>query len=112
MQEQSNGDWVVWNDTQELIRRTRTLESVGVYGNAIFDLAGTAGTTPEALSHAALNEPVKGNVYLSAGAMRSAVSWRSRRSAKRWWEPDGAQTIWKIRSAVPSLPSIRISRYS
>ena len=27
MQNQSNGDWVVWNDTQELIRRTRTLES-------------------------------------------------------------------------------------
>ncbi len=49
MQEQSNGDWVVWNDTQELIRRTRTLESVGIYGNAIFDLAGDAGTTPEAL---------------------------------------------------------------
>ncbi|MGA3241355.1 MAG: ABC transporter permease [Bryobacteraceae bacterium] len=49
MQEQSNGDWVVWNDTQELIRRTRTLESVGVYRNAIFDLAGDAGTTPEAL---------------------------------------------------------------
>lgn len=49
MQEQSNGDWVFWNDTQELIGRTRTLESVGVYRNAIFDLAGGAGTTPEAL---------------------------------------------------------------
>jgi predicted permease len=49
MQQQSAGDWVIWNDTQELIRRTRTLESVGVYGNAIFDLAGDAGTTPEAL---------------------------------------------------------------
>src|SRR5580658_5445982 len=49
MQEQSNGDWVVWNDTQELIRRTRTLESVGIYRYAIFDLAGDAGTTPEAL---------------------------------------------------------------
>jgi predicted permease len=49
MQEQAHGDWVVWNDTQELIRRTRTLESVGVSGNAIFDLAGDAGTTPEAL---------------------------------------------------------------
>jgi predicted permease len=49
MQEQSNGDWVVWNDAQELIRRTRTLESVGVYRNAIFDLAGDTGTTPEAL---------------------------------------------------------------
>jgi putative ABC transport system permease protein len=49
MQEQSHGDWVLWNDARELIRRTRTLESVGVYGNAIFDLAGYAGTTPEAL---------------------------------------------------------------
>jgi len=49
MQDQSNGDWVVWNDTQQLIRRTRTLESVGVYRNAIFDLAGDTGTIPEAL---------------------------------------------------------------
>jgi predicted permease len=49
MQEQSHGDWVIWNDAQELIRRTRTLESVGLYGNAIFDLAGNAGATPEAL---------------------------------------------------------------
>jgi predicted permease len=49
MQKQSDGDWIYWNDTQELIRRTRTLESVGVYRNAIFDLAGDTGTTPEAL---------------------------------------------------------------
>src|SRR6266550_8900250 len=49
MQEQSHGDWVVWNDTQELIRRTHTLDSVGVYANAIFDLAGDNGATPEAL---------------------------------------------------------------
>ncbi len=49
MQQQSSGDWVFWNDTQEVIRRTRTLESVGVYRNAVFDLAGGPGTTPEAL---------------------------------------------------------------
>src|SRR5271169_1592704 len=49
MQEQSHTDWVVWNDTQELARNTRTLESVGVYGNAVFDLAGGPDTTPEAL---------------------------------------------------------------
>src|ERR1700730_12633180 len=49
MREQSHGDWVFWNDTQELIRRTRTLESVGVYRNAVFDLAGGPDTTPEAL---------------------------------------------------------------
>src|ERR1700691_5670850 len=46
MQEQSSGDWVFWNDAQELIRRTRTLKSVGVYGNSVFDLAGDAGATP------------------------------------------------------------------
>jgi hypothetical protein len=49
MQEQSVGDWVFWNDTQAIIKQSRTLESVGVYGNAIFDLAGDAGVTPEAL---------------------------------------------------------------
>src|SRR5579872_2296295 len=49
MREQSHGDWVFWNDTQEIIRRTRTLESVGVYRNAVFDLAGDPHSTPEAL---------------------------------------------------------------
>src|SRR5882724_11754869 len=47
MQEQSSGDWVFWNDTQEVIRRTRTLDSVGIYRNAIFDLAGDPSTPPE-----------------------------------------------------------------
>src|ERR1700720_3308198 len=45
----SHGDWVFWNDTQELIRRTRTLESIGIYRNAVFDLAGDPSTPPEAL---------------------------------------------------------------
>ncbi len=45
----SHGDWVYWKDTQEIIRRTRTLASVGIYGNAIFDLAGDLSTPPEAL---------------------------------------------------------------
>lgn len=49
MQEQSHSDWVVWNDTRELARRTHTLESIGVFQNAIFDLAGDANTTPTAL---------------------------------------------------------------
>lgn len=49
MNEQPHGDWVVWNDARQVARRTRTLESVGVYGNAIFDLAGGSNTTPEAL---------------------------------------------------------------
>ena len=46
MQEHSSGDWVFWNDAQEVIQRTRTLEAVEVYRNAIFDLVGNP---PEAL---------------------------------------------------------------
>jgi predicted permease len=49
IQEQAYSDWVVWNDTRELDRRTRTLESTGVYSNAVFDLAGDSNSTPEAL---------------------------------------------------------------
>jgi len=49
MQQQSSGDWVFWNDTQEVIRRTRALGAVGIYRNAIFDLAGDPSATPEAL---------------------------------------------------------------
>jgi len=49
MQEQAHTDWVIWNDTRELPQRTRTLESLGVWGNAIFDLAGDANAPPEAL---------------------------------------------------------------
>ncbi len=44
----SHIDWVFWQDTQEIIRRTRTLASVGIYGNAVFDLGGGA-YPPEAL---------------------------------------------------------------
>src|SRR5215469_10270865 len=38
LQEQSAGDWVDWNDTRELSRRTRTLEAIGVYRNAVFNV--------------------------------------------------------------------------
>jgi predicted permease len=55
MQTQANSDWVVWNDTRELDRRTRTLESTGVYSNAVFDLAGDANSTPEALYGVQMN---------------------------------------------------------
>ena len=55
MQEQANSDWIFWNDTRELDRRTRTLESTGVYSNAIFDLAGDASSTPEALYGVRMN---------------------------------------------------------
>uniref|UniRef100_Q01WV3 Permease n=1 Tax=Solibacter usitatus (strain Ellin6076) TaxID=234267 RepID=Q01WV3_SOLUE len=49
MQQQSTGDWVFWDDAQEVIRRTRTLESVGVYRNALFELGGDPSSPPEAL---------------------------------------------------------------
>lgn len=49
MQEQSHGDWVIPNDTQEVARRTRTLGEIGTYHNAVFDLSGEPNTTPEAL---------------------------------------------------------------
>jgi putative ABC transport system permease protein len=45
----SHGDWVFWNDTQEIIRRTRTLQAVGIYRNAVFDLGGGPATPPQAL---------------------------------------------------------------
>ena len=49
MMQQSTGDWVAWNDCQEVIRRSRTLQAVGIYRNAILDLAGSPSTPPEAL---------------------------------------------------------------
>ena len=42
-------DFGFWNDAQEIARRTRTLDSVAVYGNVIFDLGGDPSTPPEAL---------------------------------------------------------------
>jgi hypothetical protein len=45
----THADFGFWNDAQEIIRRTRTLESVGVYGNALSNLAGDASSPPEAL---------------------------------------------------------------
>ncbi len=47
--EPSHTDWIFWNDAQEVIRRTRTLASVGIYRNAVFDLGGSAGGPPQAL---------------------------------------------------------------
>jgi putative ABC transport system permease protein len=49
MQEQSHGDWVIWNDSREIARRTRTLAEIGTYRNAVFDLAGDSHSTPLAL---------------------------------------------------------------
>lgn len=42
-------DYVFQNDALEITRRTRTLESLGVYGNAVSNLAGDSSTPPEAL---------------------------------------------------------------
>jgi putative ABC transport system permease protein len=58
MRQQSHGDWVFWNDAREIGRRTRTLGPVGIYGNAIFDLAGDSNTTPEALYGVRMNAPL------------------------------------------------------
>lgn len=45
----SHVDFAFWSDAHEIIRRTRTLESVGVYGNSLVDLAGDGSGPPEAL---------------------------------------------------------------
>jgi putative ABC transport system permease protein len=45
----SHSDWALWNDAQEMARRTRTLTSVAVYRNEMFNLAGDTSTPPEAL---------------------------------------------------------------
>jgi putative ABC transport system permease protein len=45
----SHVDFAFWNDAHEIMRRTRTLESVGVYGNSLVDLAGDGSAPPEAL---------------------------------------------------------------
>ena len=47
--EPSHSDWALWSDAQEIARRTRTLASVAVYRNAMFNLAGNGPTPPEAL---------------------------------------------------------------
>jgi putative ABC transport system permease protein len=48
-QQQSSGDWIVWNDSREVPRRTRTLQDIGIYGNSLFNLAGDPNSTPESL---------------------------------------------------------------
>jgi hypothetical protein len=45
----SHSDWIFCNDAQEIIRRTHTLEPVGIYRNAVFDLSGGASAPPQAL---------------------------------------------------------------
>lgn len=38
--EPSHSDWALWSDAEEIARRTRTLASVAVYRNEMFNLAG------------------------------------------------------------------------
>jgi putative ABC transport system permease protein len=45
----SHSDWALWNDAQEIIRRTRTLASAGVYRNEILNLSADGSAPPEAL---------------------------------------------------------------
>lgn len=47
--EQPRGDWMSWEDAQEVGRRNRTLEAVAVYRNAFVDVASGSGSPPEAL---------------------------------------------------------------
>src|SRR5215813_12541379 len=54
-QQQSTGDWVVWNDTREIARRTHTLGTLGGWANAVFDLAGDQHSTPQALYGVQMN---------------------------------------------------------
>src|SRR5437762_1382457 len=61
--EPSRGDRVFRNDVQEILRRTTTLESVGIYGNALYNLAGDATTPPEAL----YGLRVSANVFFTLG---------------------------------------------
>jgi putative ABC transport system permease protein len=42
-------DWALWHDAQEIMRRTRTLVSAGVYRNEILNLSAGASAPPEAL---------------------------------------------------------------
>jgi hypothetical protein len=45
----SHGDWVYPNDAREIARRNHSFASVGIYGNAVPDLAGDQSNLPEAL---------------------------------------------------------------
>jgi len=47
--EPAHSDWAFWSDAQEIARRTRTLASVAVYRNELFNLAGNGTAPPEAL---------------------------------------------------------------
>jgi predicted permease len=45
----SQADWVFWSDIQDLARSNHTLESIGTYRYALFNLLGDGNSPPEAL---------------------------------------------------------------
>jgi predicted permease len=45
----SQADWVFWSDMQDLARSNHTLESIGTYQYALFNLLGDGNAPPEAL---------------------------------------------------------------
>ncbi|HXP07375.1 MAG TPA: ABC transporter permease [Acidobacteriaceae bacterium] len=45
----SHSDWALWNDAEEIMRRTRTLASAGIYRNEILNLSADGSAPPEAL---------------------------------------------------------------
>ncbi len=51
----SHADWVFWPDMQDVAKATRTLESLGTYRYALFNLTGDGNTPPEALYGAAVS---------------------------------------------------------
>jgi len=59
----SQSDWMYWKDLQEVSRNNATLQSIGVYHNALFTLAGDENTFPEAL----FGERVSANLFPTLG---------------------------------------------
>lgn len=45
----SQADWVFWSDMQDVARSSRTLESMGTYRYALFNLPADGNAPPEAL---------------------------------------------------------------
>jgi hypothetical protein len=106
-QRQALGDWVVWNDVQELPRRTRTLESLAAYANAMFDLAGGRGVAPEAL----YSDPgvvdrtvnVNGHACRVIGVMPPEFNFPMRRTAAH--TPSPYVEFWAAPLITPRNPN-------
>jgi predicted permease len=45
----SQADWVAWSDVQDLARRNRTVQAIGIYHYALFNLPSDGSAPPEAL---------------------------------------------------------------